>query len=199
MKQIENMWNHFQEKHPTISQFLIFFIVSNGVTVLQLILMPILKYLMGNTKLVDIAFQVFPIGHNLDGSQYYIFNYEAGKVDAVTGLGGGLAYFLAVQITIGIAQIVNFFLQRKVTFRAKGSIGKAIFWYLLAYVVITLIAGALQGLYKAPIYAFFMSRMDEMGQVVADVITMIINCAISFWVFYPILKLIFKEQEEPEK
>jgi len=30
---------------------------------------------------------------------------------------------------------------------------------------------------------------------VADVITMLINCAISFWVFFPIFKVIFKQKQ----
>lgn len=32
------------------------------------------------------------------------------------------------------------------------------------------------------------------GATVADVVSMLINCAISFWVFYPIMKLIFKQK-----
>lgn len=38
-----------REKYPVFMQFLLFFIVCNGVTVLQLILMPILKYIFGMT------------------------------------------------------------------------------------------------------------------------------------------------------
>ena len=40
--------------------------------------------------------------------------------------------------------------------------------------------------------------MGAAGETVADVITMIINAAISFWVFFPIFKVIFK-QEPSEK
>lgn len=39
--------------------------------------------------------------------------------------------------------------------------------------------------------------MGAAGETTADVITMIINSAISFWVFFPIFKVIFKQ--EPEK
>jgi hypothetical protein len=63
-------------------------------------------------------------------------------------------------------------------------------------VVITFIAAAAQGFYKAPIYDLLMNvwGWGGTGQVIADVITMIINSAISFWVFYPIFKLIFRQQ-----
>lgn len=188
-------WNRFKEKHPTLAQFVVFFILSNGVTILQMVLMPVLKAAFAGTALFNTPFQVLPVGHNLDGSQYYVFNYAAGPV-AADGTGGGLAYFLAVQITMAIAQVINFFLQRNVTFKSNSSIGRAAFWYVVAYVVITLVAGALQGLYKAPIYSFLMRVLGEgLGETLADFVTMIINCAISFWVFFPIFKVIFKQEK----
>lgn len=190
----KRIWNNFKEKHPAIAQFLVFFMVSNGVTVLQLILMPLFKWVFGMTGLVDVNFQVGHVGTNFNGSPYYMFDYAAGALDA--GGGGGLAYFLAVQITLAIAQVINFFAQRNITFQSKGSVWKAAFWYVVAYVAITVIASALQGLYKAPIYRLFMETwaMGSTGELLADFITMIINCAISFWVFFPILRVIFKDK-----
>ena len=187
------VWNHFKEKHPSIAQFLVFFVISNGVTVLQMILMPLIKYIFGFTSLVSTNFQILPMGHNLDGSVYYVFDYAAGAIG--DGGGGGLAYFLAVEITLLIAQVINFFAQRNVTFKSKSSMGKAACWYLVAYVAITLIAAALQGLYKAPVYQFFMEtlNMGAAGETTADLITMLINCIISFWVYFPILKIIFRK------
>jgi putative flippase GtrA len=190
---IREIWGRFKIKHSTIAQFFVFYLLSNGVTVFQMILMPLLKRIFGGTYLVNIPFQIFPIGQNLDGSQYFIFNYASGLI-ASDGSGGGLAYFLAVQITLAIAQIINFFAQRNITFKSTGSKINAAFWYIAAYIVITLFAGALQGLYKAPIYHFLMRMAGETGETLADVITMIINSAISFWVFFPIFKVIFKNK-----
>lgn len=195
----KRIWNNFKTKHPAIAQFLVFFMVSNGVTVLQLILMPLFKWVFGMTGLVDVNFQVGHAGTNFNGSPCYMFDYAAGALDA--GGGGGLAYFLAVQITLAIAQVINFFAQRNITFQSKGSVWKAAFWYVVAYVAITVIASALQGLYKAPIYRLFMETwaMGSTGELLADFITMIINCAISFWVFFPILRVIFKDKPEEAK
>ncbi len=194
---IVNWWKRFSEKHETSSQFIVFFILSNGVTVLQIVLMPVFRSIFNQTGLVDTAFQFLPIGRS-EGEIVYMFNYAAGPVDA-DGLGGGLAYFLAVQLSLLIAQVINFFAQRNITFKSNTSIGKAAFWYTLAYVVITVVAAALQVIYKAPIYAFFQDVMGEgPGQATADVITMIINAAISFWVFFPIFKVIFKRVPDEE-
>jgi putative flippase GtrA len=188
---IRGLWERFKMKHPSVAQFLVFFLFSNAVTILQLILMPLFKGIFEGTGLAAIPFQAFPAGYNVDGSRYYIFNYAAGAI-AADGTGGGLAYFLAVQITLAIAQVINFFAQRNITFKSNSSIGRAAFWYVTAYIVITLAAGALQGLYKAPIYHFLMNAMGTVGETFADIITMIINSAISFWVFFPIFRIIFK-------
>ncbi|WP_078577958.1 hypothetical protein [Salipaludibacillus agaradhaerens] len=190
-------WTNYKEKHPNVAQFLVFFLLSNGVTVLQFILMPLFKSIFAQTALVDTSFRVLQFGQNFDGSPYYVFDYAAGALAA--GGGGGLAYFLAVQITIAIAQIINFFAQRSITFKSNSNIWKAAFWYLIAYVIITIGAAAAQGFYKAPIYELLMNTwgMGSFGETAADVVTMTINSAIAFWVFFPIFKIIFKQ--EPEK
>lgn len=187
-------WNNYKEKHPNTAQFLVFFLLSNGITVLQLVLMPVFKSIFANTALVSTSFQVLQFGHNFDGTPYFVFDYAAGSLSS--GGGGGLAYFLAVQITIGIAQIINFFAQRSITFKSNSNIWTAAFWYVVAYIVITIGAAAAQGFYKAPIYNLLMNTwgMGSVGETTADVITMIINSAISFWVFFPIFKIIFKQE-----
>ncbi len=53
--------------------------------------------------------------------------------------------------------------------------------------VITVVAAALQGLYKTPIYDLFIDTwgLGGTGETLAD---LVINSAISFWVFFPIFK-----------
>lgn len=193
-KNSQNFWGKFKEKHPGIAQFIIFFVISNGVTVLQMVLMPAIKWIFSYTALVGTSFQILPVGQNLDGSIYHVFDYAAGSI--ANGGGGGLAYFLAVEITLLLAQIINFFLQRNVTFQSNSSVGKAAFWYFVAWVIISIGAAALQGLYKVPIYNFCMDVMGKgAGMTAADIITMLINSVISFWVFFPIMKIIFKQKK----
>ncbi|MDC4232920.1 hypothetical protein M3T53_04240 [Actinomyces sp. B33] len=192
---MRNWWGTFSRKHETTSQFIVFFVLSNGVTLLQLVLMPVFRWVFSFTSLQDAAFQFLPIGSS-NGETVYLFDYAAGAISP-DGSGGGLAYFLAVQITLLIAQVINFFAQRTITFKSNSSIGRAAFWYALAYVVITVVAAALQVLYKEPIYAWCKGALGAgTGEAVADVVTMIINAAISFWVFFPIFKVIFKQVPE---
>lgn len=193
MGKIQNKWYRFQTKHHVLMEFIMFFMISVGVTLLQLVLMPLIKFLFGLTQLLQINFQIFQVGTNLNGSNYFIFDYSAGSIS--NGGGGGLAYFLAVEITLLIAQIINFFLQRKVTFKSNSSILKAALWYFVAYVLISTFAAALQGLYKVPIYNLLISVLGKSGgTAAADIITMLINSTISFVVFFPIFKVIFKNK-----
>jgi putative flippase GtrA len=204
LKQIRNSWlwqkaglawRRFKKKHPGIAQFLVFFMLSNGVTVLQMVLMPLIKGLFGMTALVDTDFQIWQVGFNFDGSAYYVFNYPMG--DIVKGGGGGLAYFLAVQITLLIAQVINFFAQRNITFKSDRNPWWAALWYFIAYIVISVCAAALQGIYKAGIYDLMINiwNLGRIGEILADIVTMIIYCAISFWVFFPIFKIIFERKK----
>lgn len=192
---LRDAWRRFAVKRPGIAQFVVFFVISNGITVLQLALMPLIRWLFGMTNLIDTDFQLWQIGANPDGSAYYVFDYAAG---ALPSGGGGLAYFLAVQVTLLIAQVINFFAQRSITFKSNSSVAKAAFWYAVAYVIITIAAAALQGLYKAPIYDLFIDMWGRTGETMADFVTMIINAAISFWVFFPIFKVIFRQVPERE-
>lgn len=191
-------WKNWESRHPTIVQFLVFFLLSNGVTVLQMVMMPVLKAWFENTALVSTSFQVWAVGTNLNGTPYYIFDYAAGSL--ASGGGGGLAYFLAVQISLAVAQVINFFLQRNITFKSRSNAWVSAFWYLVAYVLITLGAAALQGVYKAPLYELLINGIGwgRTGETLADVVTMFINSAISFWVFFPIFKVIFP-QENPQR
>lgn len=195
---IREAWGRFEARHQGRAQFIMFFLLSNGVTALQLILMPAFRGIFNGTSLVETNFQAFPVGTGADGvSPFFIFDYAAG---ALPHGGGGLAYFLAVQITLLIAQVINFFAQRNVTFKSNTSMSKAAFWYVIAYILITFAAGALQGFYKAPIYELFMEtwNMGSTGGTIADIITMVINSALSFWIFFPIFKIIFKRVPEDE-
>jgi hypothetical protein len=186
-------WRRFAEGRPAVAELVLFTAISMGMTVLQLALMPVLKWAFGLTPLVGTAFQVLGVNTNADGSTFYVFDYAAG---ALPEGGGGLAYFLAVQITLAIAQIINFFLQRNVTFKSDTDVWRAAAWYAVAYVVITFAAAWLQGFYKAPIYTWMIERWGSTGEAGADVVTMIINALLSFVVFFPILKIIFRRAPE---
>lgn len=81
------LWKKFKTKYPGLTQFFVFFMLSNGVTVLQMILMPILKGIFEKTNLIGINFQIWSLGQNIDGSPYFIFDFPSGTISS--GGGGG--------------------------------------------------------------------------------------------------------------
>lgn len=184
-------WTAFAAARPSTAQFIVFTALSIAMTLLQLIVMPVSKLIFGQTELVEVGFQWLQVGTGLHGVPYYIFDYAAG---ALPDGGGGLAYFLAVQITLALAQFINFFLQRNITFKSDSNPWTAAAWYGLAYIVISFGAAALQGVYKAPIYELLIAGwgLGSAGETLADVATMLINALISFCVFFPIFKIIFR-------
>lgn len=185
-------WALFSAARETLAQLIVFAVLNVGMTVLQLVLMPVSKALFGLTPLVDTDFQALPIG-----SDYFIFDYAAG---ALPDGGGGMAYFLAVQVTLAVAQVLNFFAQRNITFKSNSNPWIAAAWYTVAYVVITFGAAALQGFYKTPIYDLLIVGwgMGSAGEAVADMVTMLINALISCAVYFPIFKIIFRREPEAQ-
>lgn len=188
---IRGAWGSFENSRPGVAQFIMFSVLSTGMTVLQLVLMPVSKWLFGMSDLVYHGFQWLMVGTATNGQPYYVFDYAGG---ALPDGGGGLAYFLAIQVTLGIAQIINFFLQRNVTFKSNTNPWPAAAWYAIAYVIISFGAAALQGIYKIPLYELLVAtwELGALGATLADVTTMLINAMISFCVFFPIFKIIFR-------
>ncbi len=200
----KTFWAGFKIKHPGIAQFFVFFMLSNGVTILQMVMFAVLNdMILSKSRLADVSFQVWNIFgmKNFEGTPYYMFDYAAGRVTEGGSGGGGLAYFLSMQITLALAQVINFFAQRNITFKSNSNPWYAAMWYAIAYVIISLVAAAALGLYRGPLYRLFIDvlKWGELGKQVANVVVWIITCAISFWVFFPIFKVIFKQVPEEEK
>ena len=78
MQALSRWWKNFETKHTTVAQFIVFFVLSNGITVLQLILMPAFKAVFAHTGLVDTAFQFLPVGVS-NGHTVFLFDYPAGR------------------------------------------------------------------------------------------------------------------------
>ena len=77
------------KQRSTLRQLLLFFVISNGVTVLQLALMPLLKHIFSLTALVQMPLQLFALGQRPAGVRIFLIDYAGGMVSE--GGGGGAA------------------------------------------------------------------------------------------------------------
>ena len=114
----------------------------------------------------------------------YVFNYP------VTGdATGGMGYFAAFAITLFLAQCVNFPMQRNITFKSKGNVWYQIAWYVVAFVLITIVCSFLMGIYVPLCKQFFPPALY-------NVLITVINGGVQMVIYFPIYKIIFPEGEQ---
>lgn len=176
---MKNMLRTLEEKNPLVAQFIKFYAFSMLVTLLQYLLLTFLPGIFySSTNWGSIDCRLI----HLFGDTY-VFNYP------VTGDElGGMSYFAAFVITLFIAQCINFPMQRNITFKSKGNIYYQIAWYVVAFVLITIVCSFLMGLYQ-PLLAKFLPA------AVYNILITVINGGVQMIIYFPIYKIIFPEGE----
>lgn len=179
---MKELWIRFEEKHKVVAQFVKFYAFSVLVTLLQYLLLTFLPGLFYRyTDWNSIPCQLIHLA--LGPVDTYVFNYP------VTGdETGGMGYFAAFAITLFVAQCINFPMQRNITFRSKGNVWYQIFWYIIAFVLITIACSFLMGLY-VPICKAYLPA------AVYNILVTVINGGVQMVIYFPIYKIIFPEQE----
>ena len=184
MKVIKDWWNHFAERHPSLSQWVreggLFIIVSNAITVFKYVL---LTFLPGAFAFLGSRDFGFPgIDLTLFGIKFkwYIIGYGAEQ--------GGAAYFTAYMIAMLIGEMINFFVQRSWVFRSKGNILRQGMWYLLAFCVVTCIVNSINCAWAAVAGHFVAPWLYNIG-------TTVLNGGVSMVVFFIVNKIVFKNKE----
>ena len=177
-------WNSFAEKHPKAAKWIreggLFVIVSNLVTVLKYL---ILQFLPGMLKsLPDTDFGWPGINMTLFGEtfKWNIIGYDAAH--------GGLPYFCAYMVAMVIGEVINFPIQRNVVFRSKGNVAYQIFWYFIAFCVITCIVNSINCVWVAVAGMFVPDFVYNIG-------TTVLNGGVSMLIFFFVNKIIFPEGE----
>ena len=110
--------------------------------------------------------------------------YEAGQVV----VGGGLGYFIAYMIAMGIGEIINFPIQKNFVFRSKGNLGKQIVWYVIAFIVINCVVNSINCVWVAVAGLFVPGWLYNIG-------TVVLQGGISMVIFFFVNKIIFPEGE----
>ncbi len=184
MKVMKDWWNHFAERHPSLSQWVreggLFIIVSNAITVFKYVL---LTFLPGAFAFLGSRDFGFPgIDLTLFGIKFkwYIIGYGAEQ--------GGAAYFTAYMIAMLIGEMINFFVQRSWVFRSKGNILRQGMWYLLAFCVVTCIVNSINCAWAAVAGHFVAPWLYNIG-------TTVLNGGVSMVVFFIVNKIVFNNKE----
>ncbi|WP_282945204.1 hypothetical protein [Cellulomonas endometrii] len=171
-------WSDFGARHTLIAQFVTFYAFSIAVTVLQYLMLTFLPgVLYRSTDWWQIPAQLIHL--SLGPVDTYVFDYP------VTGdETGGMGYFAAFAITLFVAQCVNFPMQRNITFKSTGNIWYQMAWYILAFVLITVVCSFLMGLYVP-----FLK--EHLAPAVYNVAITVVNGGVQMVIYFPVYKIIF--------
>lgn len=194
MEGLKKIWSNFEDKHPKASKWVreggLFFLFSNLVTVIQYIIYAFLPNLLG-LELAGTAWswpavpvKLFGISFTWNAIGYDVLYDAAGNVM----IGGGLGYLIAMLVGSFLAQVINFPLQRNITFRSKGNPWYQAMWYFIAWVVITLIVNSINCVWVAVASVLLPNWLYNIG-------TTVLMGGISMVIFFFVFKIIFPEGE----
>lgn len=186
-------WSGFEQQHPKAAkllyQFFYFWVFSMSVTIFQYLVFTFMPYLLG-IKLAGTEFMwpripvhIFGFDYNWNVLGYEVSRDAAGNVV----IGGGLGYFISYETGAFLAQCINFPLQRNITFKSHGKISKQIFWYFIAWVLISLICNAINGLWLPIAQSFF-------EPAVYNLLVTFITGGVSMFIYFFVFKIIFPEE-----
>ena len=179
MQKLQQLWANFAEKHPKLSVWVreggFFIIISNLITIFAF---------MGNRDFGFPGIDLTLLGIEF---KWYIIGYSAEQ--------GGLSYFTAYMIAMVIGEVINFFMQRKYTYRSNGNILFQGAWYLLAFCVVTCVVNSINCIWIAVASNFVSGWLY-------NIVTTVLNGGVSMVVFFFVNKIVFsdvkKEAKKPE-
>ncbi len=195
MKKRKTKWSSFSEAHPVaakwIYQLFYFWVFSMGVTIFQYLMFTILPYVFG-LKLAGTEFMwprlpmyVFGYDYTWNILGYEVARNAAGEVV----IGGGLGYFISYEVGTFLAQCINFPLQRNITFKSHGKLSWQITWYVIAWLLISLVCNGINGLWIPIAQQYFQPA-------VFNVLVTFITGGVSMVIYFFVYKIIFPEGEQ---
>lgn len=199
MKQINEWWmtrwNSFEEKHPKLSKWLYqifyFFVFSMMVTVFQYLVFTFMPGVLGK-ELAGAEFMWPQVPVKIFGVEFVwsLLGYQVLRdATGAVAIGGGLGYFISYETGSFIAQCINFPLQRNITFKSHGNVWYQAMWYLLAWIVISLICNGMNNLWM-PIASKYAPP------AVYNLLVTFITGGVSMIIFFFVFKIIFPEGEK---
>lgn len=151
----------FKDKYPDLYEFILFNIMSNVATITNFVVLWVSTGWLFK-GLANVPFN------------WWIFNYGIKQ--------GGLGGFISFLIAYVAAQIVNFFVQRKVVFGASVQIRKVIVWYVLTVTV--------AGIISVWLPPYVISQLTPLIGGWAATVANIVNIIIQVIINYPMMKFV---------
>ena len=175
-------WNNFAAKHPELAKWVreggLFVIVSNLITVLKYLLLQFLPSVFKGLPMIDFGWPGITVTLFGETFKWNIIGYDVNH--------GGLPYFCAYLVAMIIGEVINFPIQRNFVFRSKGKLSFQIFWYFVAFCVITCIVNSINCIWVAVAGKYVPDFIYNIG-------TTVLNGGVSMVIFFFVNKIIFPE------
>lgn len=163
MQKLKELVLTWKNDHPDLWEFILFNVLSNCATVTNFVAMWIC------TGIVFTSLATTPF-------KFFIFDYSNVSQDL------GLCGFLSFLVATGLAQTVNFFVQKLLVFKSKAATGAAGVKFALLAVLLVVVSSAL------PAYSqVALSQFGLPAQFVPTAAN-VINVAVQVVVSYPLMK-----------
>ena len=190
------IWNGFAENHPKAAEwfrkgglFLIFSYVVTAIKALLLIFLPTLFYHLVDCQewlwpgipvtMFGVDFKLSIIGNALERSK------ETGELL----INSGLAFTLANLTAIVFGEVINFPLQRNVTFKSKGPVVPQIICHGLATVVVFLVMNLFTCIWN-PVTGALIAN-EGVRNVVSSIVTTIVTGGVAMVIIFFVDNKIF--------
>lgn len=157
----------------------LYLLVSGVVTVLKYVLLLFLPRAFAFLPMRDFGWPGIEMTLLGETFRWNIFGYDTAH--------GGLPYLCAYMTAMVLGECVNFPLQRKLVFRAKGHLARQILLYALAFIVITCLVNSINCIWVAVAAKFVPDWVYTLG-------TLFFNGTISAVVFFFVNKRIFPQE-----
>ncbi|MCL2847737.1 MAG: hypothetical protein FWE13_03190 [Firmicutes bacterium] len=201
------VWYAWQDKQPRLTKiaYMLFFFVifSQAVTVFQFLIFNFGVAALSGTELAgnNWGFPLVLMGqHYVTGENvYFRILGAAPRFDdygaLISGVGaGGLAFFIMFMLGTFLAQVINFPLQRNITFRSKGNLAWQIMWYFIGWILIQPLTMALGSAWEGLVAI----RLGAWPGFIITLLNTIIMGGVSMAIFFVIFLIIFPNRDKVE-
>ncbi len=198
-------WCTFEYKHPKFAgflmQFVVFWLISNLVTIFQLIVFAFMPHILGIElagtpwyfpEPINLGFQVKNAAGEMVDALWWIVGYDVlyNKAGEVI-IGGGLGYTIAFATGTFLAQCINFPMQRNITYRSHGNPWWQAMWYVIGWLLVNVFSMALNN--------FVHLWVQQFAPWVSLLLDTFLMGTISIAVFFFLFKIIFPDLHMQEK
>ena len=187
---IKGAWQRFVDKRPKLSKWIreggLFVLISNLITIVRALMMTLFTNMFIALSVSTAAWGWPNINVEMLGTSF-TFNVVGYGEDV-----GGFAYFIAFVIASLICEVINFFMQRKYTFRSNGNIVRQGAIYFVAWIVVTVIVNSINSIWTGVAHTF------NLPAVLYNLLTTVIQGGVSMVVFFFVNKLIFNDAPAKE-